>query len=123
MIPEKMIEVLKHAGVVAIATQGQDGPHLVNTWNSYVQVSEAGALVIPAGYFHETEANVAKDNRILITVGSHEVAGNNGPGTGFLVKGNAVFETSGPNFDAIKTKFAWARAALVVTVVSATQTL
>ncbi len=31
MIPEKLLEVLKHEGVVAIAAQGQDGPHLVNT--------------------------------------------------------------------------------------------
>lgn len=31
MIPEKMMEVLQHEGVVAIATQGDDGPHLVNS--------------------------------------------------------------------------------------------
>jgi len=30
MIPEKLKEVLKHDGVVAIATLGQDGPHMVN---------------------------------------------------------------------------------------------
>lgn len=35
MIPEKLLDVLKNYGVVAIATQGQDGPHLVNTWHSY----------------------------------------------------------------------------------------
>ena len=123
MIPEKMLEVMKHAGVVAIATQGEDGPHLVNTWNSYLQISSEGRLLIPAGYFQKTEANIAKDNRVLITLGSHEVAGKMGPGTGFLVKGNAVFETSGPDFDAIKSKFAWARAVVAVTVSSVTQTL
>ena len=37
-IPETLLEVLKKDGVVAIATQGPDGPHLVNTWHSYVQV-------------------------------------------------------------------------------------
>jgi len=31
MIPEKLLEVLKNYGVVAIATQGQGGPHLVKT--------------------------------------------------------------------------------------------
>ena len=30
MIPEKLLEVLRHEGVVAIATQGLDGPHVVN---------------------------------------------------------------------------------------------
>jgi predicted pyridoxine 5'-phosphate oxidase superfamily flavin-nucleotide-binding protein len=123
MIPEKMLEVLKHAGVVAIATQGEDGPHLVNTWNSYLQITGEGRLLIPAGYFHVTEANVAKDDRVLITFGSHAVAGKNGPGTGFLVKGRAAFEKSGADFDAIKAKFSWARAVLAVSIISATQTL
>ena len=34
MIPEIMRQVLKHEGVVAIATQSDGGTHLVNTWNS-----------------------------------------------------------------------------------------
>ncbi|MDP4161053.1 MAG: hypothetical protein Q8911_15040 [Bacillota bacterium] len=38
MIPDKLLEILKHEGVVAIATQGEEGPNLVNTWNSYVQI-------------------------------------------------------------------------------------
>lgn len=123
MIPEKLLEVLQHEGVVAIATQGQDGPHLVNTWNSYVQFSAKGTMLIPAGYMHRTEANLARDNRVLITLGSREVAGKLGPGTGFLVKGTATFETSGPDFDTIKAKYAWARGVLSITVASALQTL
>lgn len=123
MFSEKFIEVMKHPGVVAIATQGEDGPHLVNTWNSYLQLPREGCLLIPAGYMHTTEANIARDNRVLLTIGSHEVAGNIGPGTGFLIKGAAVFATSGPDFDLIKAKYAWARGALVITVESATQTL
>jgi hypothetical protein len=123
MFPEKLLEVMKCPGVVAIATQGQDGPHLVNTWNSYLQITEEGRLLIPAGYLHETEANIARDNRVLLTIGSHEVAGKLGPGTGFLIKGKAAFAASGADFDGIKAKYAWARAALVVTVESVTQTL
>lgn len=123
MFPEKLLEVLKHIGVVAIATQGQDGPHLVNTWNSYIQITDERRLLIPAGYLHETEANIALDNRVLLTIGSHEVAGKMGPGTGFLIKGTAAFVTSGPDFDTIKAKNVWARAALVVAVASVIQTL
>ena len=36
MIPEKLQEIMKKDGVVAIATLGSDGPHMVNTWNSYL---------------------------------------------------------------------------------------
>lgn len=123
MIPEKLIEVLKHEGVVAIVTQGPDGPHMVNTWNSYVQISNEGRLLIPAGSMRSTETNIAGNNRVLITLGSREVAGKLGPGTGFLIKGTAAFVSSGPDFDAIKAKFAWARGALSITVLSATQTI
>ena len=123
MIPEKLLEVLKHDGVVAIATLGEDGPHMVNTWNSYVRITDDGRLLIPAGYMHRTEANIAYNNQVLITLGSSKVAGKLGPGTGFLIKGTAAFITSGPDFDVIKAKFAWARATLAVTVLSADQTL
>jgi len=64
MIPEKLQEILTKDGVVAIATLGEDGPHMVNTWNSYIRVSEDGRLLIPAGYMHKTEANVAFDNQV-----------------------------------------------------------
>jgi flavin reductase (DIM6/NTAB) family NADH-FMN oxidoreductase RutF len=122
-IPETMLEVLKKDGVVAIATLGPDGPHMVNTWNSYIQVSEDGRLLIPAGYFHRTEANVAANNKVLVTLGSSKVRGLNGAGTGFLVKGTATFITSGPDFEAMKSRFGWARATLAISVDSATQTL
>src|SRR5664280_2422384 len=107
-IPETLLEVLKKDGVVAIATLGPDGPHMVNTWNSYLRVSSDERLLIPAGYMHLTEANIAFNSNVLITLGSSKVAGNIGPGTGFLIKGTAAFITSGPDFDVIKEKFAWA---------------
>ncbi|MBU0663815.1 MAG: pyridoxamine 5'-phosphate oxidase family protein [Proteobacteria bacterium] len=123
MIPDKMREVLKKDGVVAIATLGEDGPHLVNTWNSYVRITDDERLLIPAGYMNRTEANITTNNDVLITVGSSKVAGINGPGTGFLIKGTAAFITSGPDFEATKARFSWARAVLAVTINSATQTL
>ena len=122
-IPETMLEVLKKDGVVAIATLGPDGPHMVNTWNSYIRVSEDGRLLIPAGYFHKTEANIAANDKVLVTLGSSKVRGLNGAGTGFLVKGTATFVTSGPDFETMKSRFAWARATLAIAIDSATQTL
>ena len=122
-IPEKLLEVLKKDGVVAIATLGPDGPHMVNTWNAYIKMSEDGRMLVPAGYFNKTEANVDSNKNVLVTLGSSKVAGFNAPGTGFLIKGTAAFVTSGPDFDVMKSRFAWARATLAITISSCTQTL
>jgi hypothetical protein len=123
MIPEKLLDVLKQDGVVAIATLGPDGPHMVNTWNSYIRLTEDGRLLIPAGYMQRTEANVAFNDRVLLTLGSAKVAGRHGAGTGFLIKGTATFIASGPDFEMLKSKFAWARATLAISPASIEQTL
>jgi hypothetical protein len=123
MIPEKLLEVMKQDGVVAIATLGADGPHMVNTWNSYLRTTEDGRLLIPVGYMHRTEANIAFNPEVLITLGSSRIKGLHGPGTGFLIKGKAVIVTSGPDFDVLKATFKWLRATMAVTVESATQTI
>jgi hypothetical protein len=122
MIPEKLLEILKQDGVAAIATLGKDGPHMVNTWNSYIRISSDGRLLIPAGYMHRTEANVAYNPQVLITLASSKVQGLHGPGAGFLIKGTAAFITSGPDFDLLKSKFDWLRATLAVTPDVVTQT-
>lgn len=123
MIPDKMLEILKYEGVVAIATMGGDGPHMVNTWNSYIVVTQDGHLLLPVGGMIRTEANVGKNNNILLTLGSREVEGFHGPGAGFLIKGTAVFIKSGEQFDIVKKRFSWARAAMEIAILSATQTL
>jgi hypothetical protein len=122
MIPEKLLEVLKQDGVVAIATLGNEGPHMVNTWNSYISISADGRLLIPVGYMHRTEANINFNPEVLITLGSSKVKGLHGPGAGFLIKGKAVLITSGFDFDLLKSKFDWLRATLAVTPYSVTQT-
>ena len=122
MIPETLLEILKQDGVVAIATLGPDGPHLVNTWNSYIRIAGDGKLLIPAGYMHHTEANIAHNPAVLITVGSSKVQGLHGPGAGFLIKGQAAFVTAGPDFELLKEKFGWLRATLAVTPDEVTQT-
>ena len=84
--------------------------------------SADGRLLIPAGYMHRTEANIAFNPEVLITLGSSKVHGLHGPGAGFLIKGKAKFITSGPDFDLLKSKFGWLRATLAVTPDSVTQT-
>ena len=122
MIPEKLQEIMQKDGVVAIATLGADGPHMVNTWNSYIRIAPDGRLLIPAGYMHKTESNVAHNPNVLITLASSKVQGLHGAGAGFLIKGKAKFITSGPDFDVMKEPFSWLRATLAVTIDSATQT-
>ncbi|RFC47673.1 MAG: Pyridoxamine 5'-phosphate oxidase [Verrucomicrobia bacterium] len=122
MIPDQLLKIMEKDGVVAIATVGPDGPHLVNTWNSYLKISPDGRLLIPAGYMHKTEANIKHNPHVLITLGSSKIAGLHGPGAGYLIKGQGQFVTSGPDFDFMKEKFSWLRATLAVTIESANQT-
>lgn len=123
MIPDKMLQVLKCEGVVAVVTMGDNSPHVVNTWNSYLSITQDDQLLIPVGGMIQTEANVEKNPDIQITVGSREVDGFHGPVTGFLIKGSATFLRSGDLFDLVKARFPWIRATLNIKVNSATQTL
>lgn len=122
-LPEKLLQVLSHEGVVAIATQGEHGPHLVNTWHSFVKATSDGRLLLPAGNMNVTESNIKKDNHVIVTIGSREVEGAHGPGTGFLINGTAAFLYQGPEFDDVKSRLPWARAAVEIKVNSADQTL
>jgi hypothetical protein len=123
MIPEKLIEVLEHEGVVAIVTQGVKGAHVVNTWNSYIKITEDERLLGPVGGMNTTESNVQQNNKILMTMGSREVQGFYSKGTGFLITGTAGFLYEGSQFDEMKQKFPWARAELEIKPESITQTL
>ena len=123
MLPEKLHQILQSEGTVASATQGLDGPHLTNTWHSYLEITPEGYLVYPAGGMKETEKNLTRDSRVLVTMGSRAVEGFNGPGAGFLVRGRATVTTDGRHFETIKKRFPWARAAVVVIPDSITQTL
>ena len=122
-IPEKLLQVLSHEGVAAIATQGDGGPHLVNTWHSYIKVMNDGRLIFPAGRMHITETNVERNSHVLITAGSRKVQGFKGPGTGFLITGTATFLKKGNEFEEIRARFPWARAAVEIKIVSVEQTL
>lgn len=123
MIPEKFHEVLSHEGVVAIVTGGAKGPHAVNTWNSYIKVTGEGRILIPAGRMKVTEDNLSENPAVLLTLGSREVEGLRGKGTGFLVEGKGAFLDKGPDFDLMKEQFPWVRAVLVVTPENISQTL
>lgn len=123
MIPEKLLEVLKHEGVVSVVTQGGEGAHVVNTWNSYLKITEDENLLGPVGGMKTTETNIKQNNKVLVTLGSREVQGFHSMGTGFLIEGAAEFVYEGRGFDEMKQKFPWARAVLKIKPESITQTL
>ncbi|HJV46905.1 MAG TPA: pyridoxamine 5'-phosphate oxidase family protein [Bacillota bacterium] len=123
MISEKFLQVLSYEGAAAFVTQGQEEPHLVNTWNSYIQVKGNNKIYFPAGGMKTTEENITKDNRVVMSVGCREVEGFHGPGTGFRIKGTAAFLTSGSEFEEVKQRFPWARAVVEITTQSIEQML
>jgi hypothetical protein len=122
-LSEKFFEVLKHEGVVSIMSWGVE-PHLVNTWNSYLVVTEDERILIPAYGFRKTQKNVDINNKVKITLGSKDVLGyKDYPGTGFLVDGTARYIESGEEYDMMKSKFSFLTRVLEITVDGAKQML
>jgi len=123
ILSEKFLEVLKHEGVVSIMSWGVE-PHLVNTWNSYLVVTEDERILIPAYGFRKTEKNVDVNNKVKISLGSKDVSGyNNYPGTGFIIEGTARYIESGDEYDMMKSKFSFLTRVLEITVDKAKQML
>ncbi len=113
-------EVIDKTEWVAIATCGDSGPHMVGTWGDYVRalgIKDSGIIVIPAGYYNITEENLKRNNRVELLIASRQVHGTNGrPGQGCSISGRGEIQTSGKFADMAKSKFPWARGALVITV-------
>jgi hypothetical protein len=123
-LPEKFYEVLQHEGVVAIVSWGENEPHVVNTWNSYLVVTCDGHILIPAYGMRKTEKNVNVNNRVKLTLGSKEVMGyKDYQGTGFLIDGTACYIESGAIYDMMKEKFSFLTRVLDITVTDIKQTI
>lgn len=119
----KFFEVLQHEGIVAIMSWGVE-PHMVNTWNSYLVVTDDERILIPAYGFRKTQKNVDVNSTVKITLGSKNVLGyKDYPGTGFLITGMARYIESGEEYDSMKNKFAWLNRVLEITVDTAKQML
>ena len=122
-LSEKFLEVVKHEGVVSIMSWGVE-PHLVNTWNSYLVVTEDERILIPAYGFRKTQKNVEANNKVKLSLGSKEVMGyNDYQGTGFLIDGTASYIESGEEYDMMKSKFSFLTRVLEITVDNAKQML
>ncbi len=113
MLNNTLKEVLAQESPASFVTMGSDGPHMVATWNSYIQINNHGELLIPAGSLVHTERNIQQGSGVQLLLAAKGVQGKHGDGAGFLLKGTANFEDSGPQFDQFKLGFPWARAVMV----------
>jgi len=122
-LSSKFFEVLQHEGVVSIMSWGVE-PHLVNTWNSFLVVTDDERILIPAYGFRKTQKNVEVNKKVKITLGSKNVLGyKDYPGTGFLVEGTAAYVESGDEYDMMKEKFSFLTRVLEITFDKAKQML
>ena len=122
-LSEKFLEVLRHEGVVSIMSWGVE-PHLVNTWNSYLVVTDDERILIPAYGFRKTQKNVDVNDKVKMALGSKDVLGyKDYPGTGFIVAGSARYIESGEEYDMMKSKFSFLTRVLEITVDNAKQML
>ena len=121
---EKFFEVINHEGVVSIVSWGIDEPHVVNTWNSYLVITEDERILIPAYGMRKTQKNIVVNNKVKLTLGSKDVLGYKlYQGCGFLIEGIAKYLESGPEFDLMKEKFSFLTRVVEITVTSAKQTI
>ncbi len=123
MFTDKFREVTGKEGIVAIVSCSDGEAHVVNTWNSYLVMPDDKRLLIPAWKMRETEKKTLKNNKVLLTIGTKELDGRMGPGTGYLLEGTARFVNSGTEFDMMKSRFSFLTRVLEVTVTSMDQTL
>ena len=122
-LSETFLEVIKHEGVVSIMSWGVE-PHLVNTWNSYLVVTDDERILIPAYGFRKTQKNVEVNNKVKLSLGSKDVLGfKDYQGTGFIVEGTARYFDSGEEYDMMKKKFSFLTRVLEITVDKANQML
>jgi hypothetical protein len=111
MIDAAVRTALAAEGPAAFLTTGPGGPHLVATWQSYLDVLDDSTLAFPAGGYRVTEANLDGGSVLTMVIGSR--GGAAGSGTGFRLTGAARLESGTPVHDRVRARFPWCRAAVV----------
>lgn len=109
-------DILDATEYLAIVTDGGNGPHLVGNWGDYLRAlgTEGDTLVLPAGYYKQTEENLSRNSHVQVMAASRQVSGAHGPGQGCVLSGRGEVVTAGPFAEKAKAKFPWARGALLI---------
>ncbi len=114
MLDATIQTVLETEGSATFVTQGPEGPHLVATWQSYLERLDERTLVFPAGGYRVTEANLARNPAVQMVLGSR--CGAHGSGVGFRLSGTAEVQAGTVLHTRLQQKHPWCRAAVVLRV-------
>ena len=108
-------EIIEHQvdSGATIVTVGENGPHISNTWNSYIQLKN-NTLLIPVAGMNKTESNLKTNDQILLSITNREVQGTMMLGTGILIEGTGRIISEDLQVEQMKEKYPWIRAVLEV---------
>lgn len=114
MLDATVLAVLEAEGSATFVTNGPAGPHLVATWQSYLDILDDETLAFPAGGYRVTEANLALDPSVQMVIGGK--VGPTGAALGFRLTGTAELQAGSGLHERLKLKHPWCRAAVVMRV-------
>lgn len=122
MIDAAVRSVLAVEGPATFVTTGPQGPHLVATWQSYLDVLDDHTLVFPAGGYRQTEANLEAGSPVQMMLGARgpEIAGG---ALGFRLRGTAELQSGNAVHERVRARFPWCRAAVVFRVTAVEKVL
>ena len=112
MLDANVCAVLGAEGSATFVTNGADGPHLVATWQSYLDVVDDETLAFPAGGYRVTEANLARDPSIQMIIADKRSPA--GPAIGFRLTGTAELQSAHPLHARLQAKYPWCRGVVVM---------
>jgi len=121
MLDSTVLAVLQVEGPATFVTTGSGGPHLVATWQSYLEAVDATTLIFPAAGYRVTESNLARDPSVQMIIGRQRDA--DGASIGFRLSGTAEVQAEGALQARLKEKYPWCRAAVVLHVTAVEQIL
>lgn len=113
--------VLSAEGSATFVTKGPEGPHLVATWQSYLDLLDDEALAFPAGGYRTTEANLARDPSVQMVIADKRPA--EGPALGFRLSGRAELQSGNELHARLKARYPWCRGVVVMRVEKVEQIL
>ncbi len=105
--------VLAQEGSAALVTAGSEGPHLVATWHSYMEILDDQTIAFPAGGLKKTEANIKAGSPVQMIIGAQGEGGKGGKG--YRLTGAAEFQKGTEVHERLRARFPWCRAAVVMT--------
>lgn len=117
MLTDAIKSVLAQEGNAAFVTNGPEGPHLVGTWQNYIQILDDATIMFPAGGYRTTEANVKAGSPVQMLISGHN------PNCGYRLTGMAEFQAGTPLHEQLKQRFPWCRAAVILRISDAKKVL